>query len=212
MCLPTTRRTDCAQGAAYESLRSRRQGRQAVRFSASAVAARGPKRRGSPRSPGPRRRRRSTMAVRCSAATPTARQARRRSPSRHSALCRTARWCGARPPKSGDDVVVTGTIGDAALGLKLRRDAVSPSTGSSLMLRPRSWGALSAAAAAQHAGRSGPALRVGGDRRLRWACRRSRQAMPRLLGRGRHRRYASAALGRRARSASPPSPSCWRRC
>ena len=42
--------------------------------------------------------------------------------SPRSARCRTARWCARAGAKPGDRVVVTGTIGDAALGLLLRRD------------------------------------------------------------------------------------------
>ena len=74
-------------------------------------------RTGSRVSPRLARRRRRVSAARCSAATPTARPGRSRSRSPCSAACRTARWCGAPAPRPGDRVFVTGTIGDAALGL-----------------------------------------------------------------------------------------------
>ena len=59
---------------------------------------------------------------------------------------------------------------------------------------------LSLAAAAQRARRCDLAVRVGGDRRIRRTCRRSRQALPRVVGRGRHRCRSRAALGRCTRS------------
>ena len=40
---------------------------------------------------------------------------------RCSAACRKARWCGALAPRPGDRVFVSGTIGDAALGLMVRK-------------------------------------------------------------------------------------------
>ena len=50
-----------------------------------------------------------------------ARRVRSASRSRRSARCRAARWSGAAARKAGDRVFVTGTIGDAALGLRLRK-------------------------------------------------------------------------------------------
>ena len=64
---------------------------------------------------------RSATAVRFSAATPTTRPARFRSRSPRSARCRKGEMVRRSTAKAGDRVVVTGTIGDAALGVKLRR-------------------------------------------------------------------------------------------
>ena len=64
----------------------------------------------------------SATTVRCSAATPIARPVRRRFRLRLSVPYRTAKWCGDRPPSRATRIVVTGTIGDAALGVLLRRD------------------------------------------------------------------------------------------
>ena len=51
-------------------------------------------------------------------------RARSRSRSRRSGRCRRTRWSAAAARSAGDAVMVTGTIGDAALGLELR-DAVT---------------------------------------------------------------------------------------
>ena len=108
--------------------------------------------------------------------------------------------------KAGDSIVVTGTIGDAALGLLLRRiakpwRAVAPGG----CHGRTSLAALSAARAAQRAGRSGSALCLGGDGCLRRPCRRSRQALPCFIRRRRNRRCARAASGA-ARAAVAADP------
>ena len=112
------------EGAAGEPVRPRGQGRTSARIPAHAWRCRRRSAtRGLRRSRAGSARMRSTSVVRCSAAIPSARPGRSRSRSRsfgavpHGKMVRRA---GARP---GDRVVVTGTIGDAALGLLLRRDA-----------------------------------------------------------------------------------------
>ena len=101
------------------------------------------------------------------------------------------RRAGAKP---GDRVFVTGTIGDAALGLAVRkgRDCQAHRRAA-----PASDRALSAAAAAQRARRSRAHACLRRHGRLRRACRRFRQALPRLAGRRRHRGRARAAVRRR---------------
>ena len=100
-------------------------------------------------------RTRSVTAVRCSAATPTARPGRLSVSIAAFGAVPQGKMVRRSTAKPGDCVVVTGTIGDAALGLLLRRDEASPNDGSS----PRRsathlQAALSAAGAAQRAGRS----------------------------------------------------------
>ena len=114
---------DRPQGAAHESLRSRRQRRQAARFSArrwrclraltrlglprfAAGLGEDAARYGCPllggdtdRTPGP-----TSVSIAAFGAVPHGKMVRRST------------------AKAGDCVVVTGTIGDAALGVKLRRD------------------------------------------------------------------------------------------
>ena len=116
-------RYGCQEGAAGEPLRPRRQrARSRSDFCSRWRCRKRSGRRGSRRSRAGLARTRSTSVARCSAAIPTARRGRSRSRLPRSARCRTARWCGAPGAKPGDRVVVTGTIGDAALGLLLRRD------------------------------------------------------------------------------------------
>ena len=122
------------------------------------------KRRGSPPLPAASAMTRSTMGVRCSVVTPTARLDRRRSPSRHSAPCRAARWYGARAPKP-----VTSWSSPAPSAMPR-----SASSCAGIARLAGDWhltkaeaaqlvAALSAAAAAQRAGASDLAIRVGGD-------------------------------------------------
>ena len=103
------------------------------------------------------------------------------------------RRSGAR---AGDAVMVTGTIGDAALGLELR-DAVTAAKRWKLdnKYQLSADAPLSAAAAAQRAGGGDPAQRQRGDGRLRRAGGRPRQAVRRVRGFGRHRCRAGAAVG-----------------
>ena len=111
----------------------------------------------------------------------------------HGAMVRRA------TAKPGDSIVVTGTIGDAALGVMLRRD---PALARALAAFARAVGGahgpLSAAAAAQRARRRGAATTP----RRRWmfptACRRPRETVPSLRRRGGSRRCACAAFGGRA--------------
>ena len=70
-----------------------------------------------------------TTSARCSAAIPCARPARLRSRSRRSDRCRTDTWSVAAA-RLGDAAMVTGTIGDAALGLCATRSP-PPNVGSS---------------------------------------------------------------------------------
>ena len=82
------------------------------------------------------------------------------------------RRAGAKP---GDRVFVSGSIGDAALGLVLRKGATWKLTEATA---PASRVALSAAAAAQCVGRGRAHACLGGDGRLGRSCRRFHQAVP----------------------------------
>ena len=107
------------QGVAREPFRPGRQGRQAARLS---VVARADRKRsattGSPHSPKACAATPCFTAARCSAATPTARRGRSWFPSPCSAACRKGTMVRRAGAKAGDRVFVTGTIGDAALGLR----------------------------------------------------------------------------------------------
>ena len=161
---PTIRRRDRAQGAAREPLRPRRQGRRSR--SASCWRSRCRRaRRGLARGlrARARRGRGRLSAARCSAATRCARPGRCWSRSRRSARCRGARWSRRSGAKAGDRVIVTGTIGDAALGLLLAATAKRASAGSSMPQATTSARSLSRAAAAHRAGRRGAHACVGRD-------------------------------------------------
>ena len=95
-----------------------------------------------------------------------------------SARCRAAPWCKRAGAKPGDRIVVTGTIGDAALGLRLLREP-------GLML------AMDRSATTRHdisvdryrvpqprsaMAESGARLGVGSDGYIGRTCRRSRQS------------------------------------
>ncbi len=80
--------------------------------------------------------------------------------------------------EAGDIIYVTGTIGDAALGLKLRLGAASDRDWISALERERfcvSARSLSSAAAAPRATRGACRLRSCGDGCIGWLCWRSRQ-------------------------------------
>ena len=88
--------------------------------------------------------------------------------------------------KAGDHIVVTGTIGDAALGVLLRRDRTPWRNAGVSMREPRPPAAAVPLAAAAHTcSRRRVAVRLGRDGCLRRTCRRSRQAVPRLWCGGR---------------------------
>ena len=83
--------------------------------------------------------------------------------------------------RAGDRIMVTGSIGDAALGLALRKaegrtNAVAAQGSKAGRANP----ALSFAAAAQRSRRGGAAARFSGDGRVRRPGRRSRQAPARI--------------------------------
>ena len=83
--------------------------------------------------------------------------------------------------RAGDCVVVTGTIGDAALGVMLRREEIlGAAMGVDRSAARTLAAALSSPRAAQCFRRRGSASRLCGDGHFRRACRRSRQALPRL--------------------------------
>ncbi len=84
---------------------------------------------------------------------------------------------GAKP---GDRVVVTGTIGDAALGLAILKGGTSPMPSPTMLPHETVGRALSRSAAAQRAGACGSRSRQCGDGRVRRSGRRSRQAVRRI--------------------------------
>ena len=164
------------QGAARQPLRSRRQGRGAARLPAGDRAAEGIfaktgsrlSRAGSARmptryqcpllggdtdsTPGP-----ISISIAAFGTLPQGTMVRR---------------SGA---KAGDHVFVTGTIGDAALGLRLRQDAGAGKAWKlDAAMRDHLVGALSPAAAAHRARRGGAHACIGRDGCLGWARRRSR--------------------------------------
>ena len=199
------------QGAAGQSVRSRRQGRQAARLPAVAGAAEGDRRRlarrisreglradaelfGCPlfggdtdRTPGP-----ITISIAMFGSVPEGTMVRR---------------AGAKP---GDRVFVSGTIGDAALGACA---AQGRSTGSSsdaqrehLLARyllPQPRNALAEAVRAHASAAMDVSDGLAGD--FAKLCRASRVG-------GRDRGGARAAVRCGARPCSPPSRRCWRPC
>ena len=208
------RRHGGEEGAAGEPLRSRRQGREAGRLPADARAAEiGQRRPGSSCSragsaPMPRLygcpllggdsvRTTGPVAISITALGIVPKDT-------------MVRRSGAQ---AGDVVMVTGTIGDAALGLELR-DVVTAAKRWKLdnkhQLPPDP--PLSAAAAAQRAGRSGAAQRHRGDGRVRRARRRPRQAVRRVRRVRRDRGRARAAVGGGARRRRRRSRRRSRRC
>ena len=112
------------QGAAGEPVGPRRQGRGAARFPARDRAAEGfPRRlaRGFRARAG--RGCRRAINVRCSAATPIRRPGRRRISIAAFGTLPQGTMVRRAGAQVGDHVFVSGTIGDAALGLQLRQDA-----------------------------------------------------------------------------------------
>ena len=154
-----------------------------------------------------RHRCRTAMAVRCSAAIPCAPPGRSRSRSRRSASVPTNTMVRRSGARAGDAVMVTGTIGDAALGLELR-DAVTAAKRWKLDNKHQlsTDAPLSAAAAAQRAGRGDPAQRQRGDGRLRRARGRSRQAVRRVRRFRRDRGGAACRCRRRRASVVASEP------
>ncbi len=74
----------------------------------------------------------------------------------------------------GDAMFVSGTIGDSALGLQLRRDAeLAARWGLDQAAAQRARCALSAPRAPCRPGAGSARVRLGGDGYLRWACERS---------------------------------------
>ena len=107
------------------------------------------------------------------------------------------RRAGAR---AGDHVFVTGTIGDAALGLEAaqgarRRQALEARRGDAA---PSRWRAISCREPRNALAEAVRLQRLRRDGRVRRACRRSRQAVPRLRRRRRDRGRARAAVRGRA--------------
>ena len=169
---------DRPQGAAHEPLRSRRQGRAAGRLSAfDRAAGRRSTRLGS------RHSRRDWATMREHYQCPLLGGDTDRTPGPISVSIAAfgtvpqGKMVRRSTAKAGDRIVVTGTIGDAALGVLLRRDAAIWHSACGCPTRRATTAAtLSHAAAAQRARRGGAAARLGRDGRVRRPCRRSRQA------------------------------------
>ena len=195
-----------AQGAAREPVGSRRQGRGAARLPAGARAAEGLRRRLA-RGVRARARRgcRSTTTARCSAATRFDARADHDLDRgvRHAADA--ARWCGAPARRrattcSSPARSAMRRSGCCCARTRRRRWKLDAAMSEHLVARyllPQPRNALAEAVRA-HATR-----RDGCVRRAR---RRSRQALPRLGRVGRDRGRARAAVGRGARTRSPPTP------
>ena len=104
-------------------------GAKPIGFLLSVALPPGSTRHGSPPSPPASVRMPSATAVRCSAATPTARPDRLAVSIAAFGAVPHGKMVRRSTAKPGDSIVVTGTIGDAALGVLLRRDPALPSVG-----------------------------------------------------------------------------------
>ena len=101
-----------------------------------------------------------------------------------------------RGAKPGDRVVVTGTIGDAALGLDILHDgAVAAGLADDAAAKRNAGRALPDSAAAHGAGEGGSRSRQCGDGCVGWSGRGSRQAVRCVRRLCRHRRAEHSVVG-----------------
>ena len=141
--------------------------------------------------------------ARCSAAIPTARRDRLPFPSQCSAAVPEGTMVRRAGAKAGDRVFVSGTIGDATLGLMMRK---GKDWNLAEEQRPTSCFALLAATAAQCAGRGRAHPRLGGNGHFRWSCRRFCQALPRVWCGGHYRRAHVCLSRMRPKRLPLPNP------